>query len=151
MAAKKKRRPPKRNADKRLAFVREYLVDGNGAQAAIRAGYSSRTARQQASELLTKPDIAKAIAQGRKKLQKKAGITREQVIQGLRREADGQGPDTNSKARVSALTQLGKHLGMFTERKELSGPDGGPIQITGIEIVPAPSAGGSEPTGEASA
>ncbi len=42
---------------KHEAFCREYVVDFNGAQAAIRAGYSERTARAIASELLTKPDI----------------------------------------------------------------------------------------------
>lgn len=39
------------------AFVREYLIDRNGAQAAIRAGYSPRTAKEIASELLRKPHV----------------------------------------------------------------------------------------------
>lgn len=39
------------------AFVREYLVDLNGTQAAIRVGYSEKTAASQASRLLRKPDV----------------------------------------------------------------------------------------------
>jgi phage terminase small subunit len=49
---------------KRATFVREYLVDLNGTQAAIRAGYSSRTAEKIASELVRVPEVAKAIQAG---------------------------------------------------------------------------------------
>lgn len=42
---------------KQRAFINEYLVDLNGTQAAIRAGYSPRTANRIAHEMLTKPDI----------------------------------------------------------------------------------------------
>ena len=48
---------------KQQAFVREYLVDFNATQAAIRAGYSERTAKEIAYENLTKPHIATAIEQ----------------------------------------------------------------------------------------
>ena len=44
---------------RQAAFVQEYLVDGNGAQAAIRAGYSAHTAREIASELLRKPHVTR--------------------------------------------------------------------------------------------
>lgn len=50
------------------AFVREYLLDGNGTRAAIAAGYSARTAQAIATENLTKPLIAEAVAAGRAKL-----------------------------------------------------------------------------------
>jgi phage terminase small subunit len=46
---------------KQRQFVEEYLVDLNATQAAIRAGYSRKTARSIAEENLTKPDIAEAI------------------------------------------------------------------------------------------
>lgn len=42
-------------------FVDEYLVDLNATQAAIRAGYSARTARQQGNRLLTNADVAAAV------------------------------------------------------------------------------------------
>ena len=48
---------------KQDAFVREYLLDLNATQAAIRAGYSAKTARAVGCENLTKPDIAAAIAE----------------------------------------------------------------------------------------
>lgn len=43
--------------EKQICFCNEYLIDLNATQAAIRAGYSERTAKQIASENLTKPDI----------------------------------------------------------------------------------------------
>ena len=51
-----------RLSPKQALFVREYLIDLNATQAAIRAGYSAKTARQQAADLLAKPDIAEEIA-----------------------------------------------------------------------------------------
>jgi phage terminase small subunit len=47
--------------NKQEAFVNEYLKDHNGTQAAIRAGYSKKTARTIASQLLAKLDISEAI------------------------------------------------------------------------------------------
>lgn len=47
--------------DKQEMFCREYLIDLNATQAAIRAGYSDKTARKIGSENLTKPDIAQRI------------------------------------------------------------------------------------------
>lgn len=49
--------------DRQKRFVEEYLVDFNATQAAIRAGYSQSTARQQASRLLTNVDISQSISE----------------------------------------------------------------------------------------
>lgn len=49
-------------APKREMFCREYIKDLNGTQAAIRAGYSEKTANRIASELLSKPDIQDRVA-----------------------------------------------------------------------------------------
>ena len=48
-------------SQKQQLFIEEYLIDLNGTQAAIRAGYNPNTARQIAAENLTKPYIRKAI------------------------------------------------------------------------------------------
>ncbi|CAH5984449.1 terminase small subunit [Klebsiella pneumoniae] len=49
--------------DKQEMFCREYLIDLNATQAAIRAGYSEKTANRTASENLSKPDIQSRIAE----------------------------------------------------------------------------------------
>lgn len=65
---------------KQQRFVDEYLTDLNATQAAIRAGYSEKTARFIASENLAKPNIAAAIQAGRDKTANKLEITRERVM-----------------------------------------------------------------------
>lgn len=57
---------------KQAAFVREYLICGNATQAAVKAGYSASTAKQQGSRLLTNVDVQAAIAKGREKVVAKA-------------------------------------------------------------------------------
>ncbi|MGL4526720.1 MAG: terminase small subunit, partial [Aestuariivirga sp.] len=47
--------------DKQEIFVREYMVDWNATQAAIRAGYSPRRASEQAYQLLQNPSVREAI------------------------------------------------------------------------------------------
>lgn len=61
-------------------FVDEFIVDLNGTQAAIRARYSEKTARQQASNLLTKVYIQDAIAEARLKQQNRTQITADRVL-----------------------------------------------------------------------
>ncbi|MDG9927426.1 MULTISPECIES: terminase small subunit [unclassified Pseudomonas] len=65
---------------KQQRFVEEYLVDLNATQAAIRAGYSGKTARQQGAENLSKPVIQVAIAEARKDQQERTGITADRVL-----------------------------------------------------------------------
>lgn len=93
---------------KQERFVQEYLIDGNATQAAIRAGYSAHTARAIGQENLTKPAIADAVAEGKRKGAEKAGITRDRILQGLLTEATFHGEGATHGARVSAWTALGK-------------------------------------------
>lgn len=158
-------------------FVEEYLVDLNGTQAAIRAGYSEKTAPSQASRLLTNANIMAALQAARARLAKKLEVTQERVLQELARIAfadvrdlftwDEQQacyvPSTNltddqaaaiasieaetmrftredglteTKIKLKlktydkkgALDSLAKHLGMFIERHEHTGKDGGPME-----------------------
>ena len=66
--------------DLQQRFVDEYLVDLNGTQAAIRAGYSADTARQMASENLSKPYIQIAIVDARKRQQARTHIEADRVV-----------------------------------------------------------------------
>lgn len=65
---------------RQLVFVREYLVDLNATQAAIRAGYSARTANRMGAENLSKPVIAEAIQAAMDKRAAKLDITAEKVL-----------------------------------------------------------------------
>lgn len=60
-------------------FVTEYLKDFNGTQAAIRAGYSEKTAQEQSSRLLSKVIIKEEIARRQEIIQKSSNITRQYI------------------------------------------------------------------------
>ncbi len=68
-------------------FVEEYLLDLNAHQAALRAGYSPRTARQIATQLLRKPAIAEAIRQAMAARAERMRVSADRVIQELARVA----------------------------------------------------------------
>lgn len=68
---------------KQTRFCEEYIIDLNGTQAAIRAGYSKKTANRIASELLTKPDIKARIEELKAERSKRTGITADRVLQEL--------------------------------------------------------------------
>lgn len=119
---------------KQQRFVEEYLIDLNATQAAIRAGYSAKTAQEIGSENLSKPMVAKAIAEAQEKLSNKAQVTVEMVVQGLLNEAKDLSEGSTQSARVSAWAHLGKHLGMFKDKIEHTGKDGGPIDLS-LKVV----------------
>lgn len=72
---------------KQELFVAEYLKDFNATQAAIRTGYSAKTAQVQGSRLLSNAMIAEAVEKGRNKLTEKAGITAQRVLEEIGRIA----------------------------------------------------------------
>lgn len=68
---------------KQERFVAEYLIDLNATQAAIRAGYSEKTAQQQGSRLLLNVKVQEAIAKGQNKTAAKLEITKERIVEEL--------------------------------------------------------------------
>lgn len=77
----------KKLTPKQERFVEEYLIDLNATQAAIRAGYSVRTARSIGEENLTKPDISSAIQAAKAARTERTHITQDRVLQELARIA----------------------------------------------------------------
>ncbi|MCO6407348.1 terminase small subunit [Hoeflea alexandrii] len=73
---------------KQALFVKEYLVDLNATQAAIRAGYSEKTARQVGAENLTKPVIAEAIAAAQAERSARLEVNADWVLRRLADEAE---------------------------------------------------------------
>jgi phage terminase small subunit len=76
-----------RLTDKQQRFVEEYLVDLNATQAAIRAGYSEKTAGKIGYENLQKPEIIAALAVGRQNLVDRTRISQDRVLKELGRLA----------------------------------------------------------------
>lgn len=72
---------------KQQKFVEEYLIDLNATQAAIRAGYSAKTAGRIAQELLIKTHISYAIKSRRDALSKKTEVSQERIVAEMARLA----------------------------------------------------------------
>lgn len=66
---------------KQAQFVREYLVDLNAAQAAIRAGYSRRSSRSQGAHLLAEPKVAAAVAAAMAERSVRVRISADMVVE----------------------------------------------------------------------
>lgn len=66
-------------------FVLEYRKDLNATKAAIRAGYSKKTAGQQGEALLRKPEIAKAVAEATERQLERAELSAARVLEEMRR------------------------------------------------------------------
>ncbi|MQM38768.1 hypothetical protein KBTX_02787 [wastewater metagenome] len=71
--------------DKQEAFAREYLTDLNATQAAIRAGYSAKTASQTGHELLGKPAVAEHIAELKAERERRLEVNADTVVRELAR------------------------------------------------------------------
>ena len=121
---------------KQQRFIDEYLIDFNATQAAIRAGYSQDTAKQQGSRLLSNVDVRAAIDDAIRERSSRALLSQDAVLLGLLEEARHTGDGSSHSARVSAWAHIGKHLGMFIDRVHATGQQqGGTIQVVFDEPV----------------
>lgn len=73
--------------EKQKRFCDEYLVDLNATQAAIRAGYSPKTANEQGARLLANVSVQEAIAKAMAERSRRTGVNQDRVIQELARIA----------------------------------------------------------------
>lgn len=101
---------------KQERFVGEYLIDLNGAAAAIRAGFAPRSAKVTASRLLTNVNLRCLIKQNRKLTAKKLEIQREDVVQGLRSTFEVAREDRDSRGMIAACAEINKMLGFYVEQ-----------------------------------
>ncbi len=123
-------------------FVEEYLKDLNATQAAIRAGYSEKGATVRGSELLANRKVADAIQEAKDKRSGRVKVDADWVLERLVRNAERGAqaePVTDRLGNPTgeyqyeggvvnkALELIGKHVGMFTDKLEVSGPKGGPM------------------------
>lgn len=126
---------------KQERFVEEYLIDLNATQAAIRAGYSEKTATEMAAENLTKPHINGAIQARRQVISAKAERSTLDVLADIGRVRancmkEVLNPDTGVIAMLAprealkALELEGKHLGSF----ELDNRQKNPIGVFNAQL-----------------
>lgn len=99
--------------DKQARFVDEYLVDCNATKAAIRAGYSARTARVIGPENLSKPVVKERIAERQREFSAELRVTKANVLTGLLEAVTLARGQNNPAAMISGLREVGKMLGYY--------------------------------------
>jgi hypothetical protein len=80
-------------------------------------------------------EIAAAVRAAQQTRSERLQVTQDDVLRGLRREATLTGENSSHAARVSAWGLLGKHLGMFVERRQQLGENGKAVNPTGLFTV----------------
>ncbi|MFV0519787.1 MAG: terminase small subunit [Lachnospirales bacterium] len=139
---------------KQKRFAEEYLVDCNATQAAIRSGYSSKTAYSSGSRILKNPVVQEYVKKQLDKLSDERvadakevmaylsdclrGITQSEIVV---IESEGDGVTTSrkilkcpdEKERLKAAELLGKRYGLFKENIEFKGNI--PVVIAGYDEV----------------
>lgn len=165
---------------RRQAFVREYCRDLNGTQAAIRAGYSPRTANEQASELLAFPSVKAAVDRQLAQRAARIGVTQDHVLAEMAILSDATldwfvisdegnvtlapGAPEGAMAAIQSIERdctikmdkddniyktykvkirlwdkpnplklMGNHVGLFPNKVEVTGKDGGPLEVTEVK------------------
>ena len=146
--------PLRELTDKEAAFCEEYAVDKNGTRAILRAGYdmSEASAATEAWRLLRKPEIKLYLDDLLSAQAERTKVTADYVILNLKeivercmqrapvmikrgrhmvQMVDEDGNNVwrfDAMGANAAIEKIGKHLKMFTDKHEHSGPDGKPIE-----------------------
>jgi phage terminase small subunit len=116
---RKKPRPDLRDVARRDRFIREYLKDLNGKQAAIRVGFAVGSARQTGSRLLSRDDVRDAVERALSARNARVELTADKVLQQLQCDHDGAAADRQFAPAVRADELLGRHLGMFVTKHQV--------------------------------
>lgn len=104
---------------KQKKFSDEYLKSGNATQAAIKAGYSPKTAKAIGAENLTKPDIIEYIQKRNDKIEKKNIASLEDILKFLTEVVNDE--EANKSDRLKAADMRLKTLGAYLDRVQTTG------------------------------
>ena len=111
-------------------FCKEYLVDLNATQAAIRAGYSENTASEMGYENLTKPHIAEYVQGLMNKRSKRVEIDADWVLNGIKDLTNTLMDSETPQHAYKGFELAGKHLQLFTDKVDHSSSDGSMSTLT---------------------
>ena len=103
---------------KQERFVQEYMIDLNATQAAIRAGYSAHSAKQQGSRLLTNGDVQVAIQAAQAEFRERLEVSKESVTAQLNTAYDMAEANGQTAVMVQATMGIAKVHGLLVDKTE---------------------------------
>ena len=119
---------------KQQRFVDEYIISGNATQAALKAGYSKKTAKQMGTENLAKPIIKAELDRRNAEIKSAKTADMQEVMEYLASVMRGEQTESvatakgiydnvpvSAKDRIKAAELIGKRHGAWTDKKEISG------------------------------
>lgn len=119
---------------KQQRFVDEYIISGNATQAAIKAGYSKKTAKQMGTENLAKPIIKAELDRRNAEIQSAKTMDMQEVMERLAAMGRGETTEetvtnkgevietaTRNADKLKAMELIGKRFGAWTDKKEIKG------------------------------
>lgn len=114
---------------KQRLFCEEYLKDLNASRAVLRAGYKTENPNRIGHELMQKEGVRFAIdglmADRAEKTKVDANFVIQKVLKSIERSEESR----NEAALLRGAELLARHLGMFVDKTEISGPEAGAIEL----------------------
>ena len=124
---------------KQESFCLAYLETGSASEAYRQAydaeGMKPETINKRASELLLNGEIAGRLESLRAPVREAAQISLRQHLDDLKRLRDLAEASEKYGPAIQAEVARGKASGLYVEKQEISGPNGGPVEVTRIELV----------------
>jgi hypothetical protein len=116
-------------------FVEEYVVDFDGTAAVLRAGYNVKpsNANRLSHEMLQHPGIKAAIDQVTIERAADTTLKPDYVMKKIKRTIEKAETEGNHSAVLRGCELMARALGMFVERKEISGPNGDAVKIQQVK------------------
>lgn len=109
-------------------FVEEYCKDYNATKAAERAGYKGSNLPVVGFQLTENRAIQMAVEAHKQKRPGYSDVTKDYVLRKIMKTIENAEEDGQHQAVLRGAELLARHLGMFVERTEISGPDGEAIK-----------------------
>lgn len=110
-------------------FCEEYIISYNASEAVVKAGYKCKYPNRQGYQLLRNPGVRACIDQMTLQRADQSIVKPEYVVNKIVKTIEKAERDNNHNAVFRGCELMARHLGMFIERQEISGPNGDPIQL----------------------
>lgn len=113
-------------------FCEEYIISYNAADAVVKAGYRCKYPNRMGYQMLRNPGIRACIDQMTLQRADQSVVKPEYVVNKIVKTIEKAELDNNHNAVLRGCELMARHLGMFIERQEISGPNGNAIELKAV-------------------